>query len=667
MCGINGIWNLDRTPVDPGELDRFTDSLSHRGPDGRGIFLDQVHSIGLGHRRLAILDLSEAGRQPMSYADGRFTIVFNGEIYNFIEIRQKLEKRGFRFKSDSDTEVILAAYTQWGQKCQFEFNGMWAFAIWDSKEQTLFLSRDRFGVKPLFFLASERRLIFASELKAFMALSNQHRPEFDDGMIALMGNHEMNQKTILKGVRNLLGGHSLVVTRDTAPRIYRWWETYEHLDPVPRTFEEQVEAYHELFLDACKIRMRSDVPIATALSGGLDSSAILCAMAETDTLMTVGERQSRDWQNAFVLDYTDTSHSERHYAEEVVRATGVNSTYESISRNHNFDKELVGAIFSLEAIQKNDAHLGPWLIYQAMRRAGITVSLDGHGGDEGLAGYHHYPRIGLQSAIWPWKRRRWDDLVDIASGMYSAEVEVGHNMYTISRGAVGKDRISRVMGRKAILGMVKKSPMLFEFLRNTVAARITGGKPFGQSSRDWIKIRKSDPEVVRESDWRNHIRGDVNRALYFDLHYGTLPTILRNFDRDSMAHGVEVRAPFLDWRLVAFSMALPEDSKLGQGYTKRILREAMKSTLPDSIRLRKSKMGFSSPLTEWYQAGLKQFVKDSLNSQEFLESNIWDGRSIRDYTERCYRDNRCADATASWPYIQASILVKEFRARSSQT
>lgn len=247
MCGIVGIWNKNGSHLSGHCLEQFTNALAHRGPDGSGIFIDKHGCLGLGHRRLSILGLGESGSQPMSYGDGRYHITFNGEIYNFIELRQDLEKLGHRFVSDTDTEVVLAAYSQWGEDCQYRFNGMWAFAIWDSEERLLFISRDRFGVKPIFFLNTDNYFVFASELKAFMALPRKIRPDIDQTMVARMKNEESIDQTLLKGVRNLNGGCCLKLGVERTPRVRRWWETAEHLFDPPAKFEEQVELYKEIF------------------------------------------------------------------------------------------------------------------------------------------------------------------------------------------------------------------------------------------------------------------------------------------------------------------------------------------------------------------------------------------------------------------------------------
>jgi|TARA_Y100000310_G_scaffold291793_1_gene320005 asparagine synthase (glutamine-hydrolysing) len=627
---------LNGEPVDQAVLDRFTDSLTHRGPNGRGTYIDTRPEIGLGHRRLAILDLSKAGQQPMSYANDRYWITYNGEVYNFLELKQELARKGHRFRSESDTEVILAAYTEWGEECQLRFNGMWAFAIWDSRERRLFLSRDRFGVKPLHYLDDGKHLIFASELKAFMSLNPPLRPDFDLAMVARMSNSDTIEETLLKGVKILLAGNSLTLKEGSTPQVRRWWNTLDHLVDVPKSFDDQVQQYKELFFDACKIRMRSDVPIATALSGGLDSSSVLCAMADIRSKSLKGQRLAEEWQRAFVLVYSGTSHNERHYADKVIQFSGVQPVYKEIDPNGLSLDDLVSAIYSFEAIQ--EPAIGPWLIYREMSDNGIAVSMDGHGGDETLAGYHHYPEIALNDAIF--NLYRWRGIKKTWRGLYNDEIPDGFVFSEPSYVQFIKSKLPKAIkprlpnGRRVITDLLATSPRLYQELRSV--------------------YRKSKADF-------DHLNGQ----LYDDFHHTILPTILRNFDRLSMAHGVEIRAPFMDWRLVCYAFSLPSDSKLGVGFTKRILRESMRGVLPEVIRLRKSKIGFASPMNEWYKNALKPFVLDSVNSHEFLESSIWNGPVIRNFVEDSYKKEDYRNAQKSWKYIQAMHLMNLFHQNSS--
>lgn len=657
MCGIVGIWNIDGSVVDQRELDQFTDSLSHRGPDGRGTHIDEKACLGLGHRRLAILDLTDSGHQPMSYGDERYWITYNGEIYNFIELRTELEALGHRFLSDSDTEIILSAYVQWGEACQLRFNGMWSFAIWDSTEKKLFISRDRFGVKPLFYLYDGRHFLFASELKAFIALPSSIRPNFDLGMVAHFVNNESVEKTILKGVKNLNGGFQLTLRQDKSPVIKRWWSTSDNLVDVPHSFEEQVDQYRELFFDACRIRMRSDVPIGTALSGGLDSSSVLCSMAHIRSSESDNIRLANDWQKAFVLDYAGTRHSEKIYAQKVINHTNAVAFHKEISLSNISAEEIFQATFSLEAVQ--EPSVGAWNLYREMRKNGVVVSIDGHGGDETLAGYHHYPAVALRDVVWPWySNDRFEDIQETLQGLYHEETPDGFGDVIIpSRWEVMKSMLSFNRGlKRSLVNLLKVNPRLY----NSIYSVYHRNKSTKQNKR-WVLVNKGNPEPNRESQLTNRTFDHLNREMYHDFHIDILPRILRNFDRLSMAHGIEIRAPFLDWRLVTYAFSLPSQVKLGNGFTKHILRESMFGIMPESIRLRKSKIGFASPMVEWYKNALKPFVLDLVSSREFLESEIWDGSAIREFVEDCYGRGDYQSAVKSWKYIQTMILMKSFR------
>jgi asparagine synthase (glutamine-hydrolysing) len=661
MCGISGMWNFDGQKVNSEELDRFTDSLRHRGPDGRGTYIDKKAGLGLGHRRLSILDLTDSGHQPMSYGDGKYWITYNGEIYNFIELRKELEGLGHRFRSESDTEIILSAYAQWGEACQFKFNGMWSFAIWDSEEKKLFLSRDRFGVKPLFYLYDDKHFLFASELKAFNALPSRMKPDFDLGIVAHFANDESAKKTVLKGVKNLNGGFQLILRQDKSPIIKRWWSTIDHLMDVPNSFEEQLEQYKELFLDACKIRMRSDVPIGTALSGGLDSSAVLCSMAHIRSEESDKTRLAKDWQKAFVLDYAGTRNSEKIYAQKVINHTNAVPVHKEISLSNISADDIFQATFSLEAVQ--EPSVGAWYIYREMRKNGVVVSMDGHGGDETLAGYHLYPVVALRDAVWPWQNNgRFEDVQETLKGLYDQEVPDGFDDVVVpSRWEVMKSMLMVKQGlKRPLVRLLEKNLGLYNSIY-PVYKRIKSTK---QNTR-WTLIDRENQQPNRELRLSSRRFDHLNQKLYHDFHIHFLPRILRNFDRVSMAHGVEIRAPFLDWRLVTYIFSLPSKVKLGNGFTKYILRESMRDILPESIRLRKSKIGFASPMIEWYKNSLKTFVLDSVNSQEFLESEIWNGHVIRDYVDECYRLEDYRAAVESWKYIQTMILMKSFREMAS--
>ena len=654
MCGIVGIWNLDSSPIDQYELNSFTDSLSHRGPDGRGIHIDPKANMGLGHRRLAILDLTDVGQQPMSYANERFWITYNGEIYNFIELREELEGLGHKFKSNSDTEVILAAYIEWGKDCQFKFNGMWAFAIWDTQERVLFLSRDRFGVKPLHYFYDGKQFIFASELKSFLALKKL-QPSFDKQMVAFALRNpyliEDTEYCLLKGIKRLKGGHCLILSTERTLLIEQWWNTTDHLESNPGDFNRQIERFRELFFDACNIRMRSDVPLSTALSGGLDSSSVLCTMTQLRSKSGNRQRLAKDWRNAFIATYSGTVLDERKFAEKVVSYTETNPIYKDINSSLAI-KYLDDFLFDFEGI--GAFHIGTWLIYREMRLNDICISIDGHGGDETLAGYSHYPVSAMQDALWSkFSPRRWFELRSTLRNLYPNGVH-----YSLPT------PIDSIKG-----AFLLHQPGTYKFIRSVYRAlRLNRKKSFIPFELEWLReVPSPFPFTIEENGLCAPEHFDsLNRQLYIDFHQTMLPTILRNFDRLSMAHGVEIRAPFMDWRLVCFLFSLPSHSKISMGFTKIILREAMRNILPESIRVRTDKVGFMSPIEDWYGGILKTVVLDTINSKKFLESDIWNGAAICDFVQKCYKRDDLKMATISWKYIQASRLMDLFTIKQNK-
>ncbi|HSX13411.1 MAG TPA: asparagine synthase (glutamine-hydrolyzing) [Chlamydiales bacterium] len=648
MCGIAGIYQIHGVmPSD--DFVRMIDSLTHRGPDGRGIYKSRDEKLFLGHRRLNILDLSDRGTQPMSDASGRYWITFNGEIYNFLELRTELRNLGHSFSSDSDTEVILAAYAEWGIECQLKLNGMWAFAIWDNVEQSLFLSRDRFGVKPLLYLFDRDRFAFASELKAFLCVPD-FEADFDPKMVASCLRDtsilEPTSQTLIKGINRLKAGHCLRFSAKKGIQISKWWNTLDHLVPVPMNFDEQVIQFKEIFQSACKIRMRSDVPIGNALSGGLDSSSVLATMSNLRKSINMNSERILEKQlRAFVALYPHTSQDEFPFAKQMIEATKVDSSYVEVDSG-GFVDHFDECLYQHEDIF--ELPIGPWTLYRKFRQENTVISLDGHGGDEILGGYHHQVEANLYHALCPFPNfSHFNELRNILSNLYSPNYPLP------------KPSLSTTLLR-ALVHRLRPYPR-FQFALQNLYRK---GKQLVRGNRafEWIHlpIENSVFDEIEQFSRENSLKG-LNRILYEDFHLRTLPMILRNFDRASMAHGVEVRAPFLDWRLVCFCFSLPARSKIGGHWTKRILREAMKGTLPESIRLRASKMGFTNPLIEWIGKPFRTFILDSVSSRDFLESPIWNGPEISQYVQRCYQNGDLTGVRRAWEYIQANHLMRLFK------
>ena len=608
MCGIAGIVSIRGEAVEPGGIERLTSQMAHRGPDGTGYWFNAERNVALGHRRLAVIDPGEGGYQPMVSADGRHIIVFNGEIYNFIELRAELEASGVRFRTQSDTEVILAAWQIWREGMLLRFNGMWALAIFDTKTEDLFLARDRFGIKPLLYTLSPDRFAFASEQRALVQSGLIETSIDIDVARRLMLDTfgvEGSSRTLWREIRRLQAGH-FAWLRQGRLEIRRWWCTVDHLPQLPKTASERVERFGELFRDAVAIRMRSDVPIGTCLSGGFDSSAVICAMAAHERA-GMGPRDSAAWRHAFVAAFPGASNDERPMAEQAAAWAGVRPDILEIGNGD--------ALEELDRILEDNDDVyaslpsAAWLLYRELSRHKELVSLDGHGADELMGAYYQ----DKQSAVFALKNA----LAAVSSGS-------------------SPGRWSVELLRAALL----KAKGHY-FLRGGLGAIPAP-----------LKLAADDDVLPREWGW-------LNRRLYRMFHGTVLPTILRNFDRVSMAHGIEVRMPFMDWRLVTFTMALPEASKAADGYTKLIAREAMKGQMPESIRMGRRKVGFNSPMPEWLNGPLSGWMMALLDRKVPAFSDLVDEARLRREVQRLNASKtwNWESVGRIWPYLNMKWVM----------
>ena len=602
MCGIAGIVNVDGRPVEQGAIERLTRLLAHRGPDGDGHWFNAERNVAVGHRRLAIIDPGPGGYQPMLSADERYVIVYNGEIYNFLELRLELEALGTKFRTQSDTEVILAAWQRWQENMLLRFNGMWAIAIFDTRTRDLFLARDRFGIKPLLYAASSGRFVFASEQRALVnsgLISTSIDVEVAKRQTIDVFGIEGSERTLYRDVRRLSAGH-LLWLRDGRWTIQRWWSTLDHLPLLPRTEAERVERFGELFRDAVALRMRSDVPIGTCLSGGFDSSAVICAMSAHEKA-GMGPRDSAAWRHAFIASFPGAANDERPMAEVAAAWAGVAPTIVEIGRQDALD-ELDRILAESDDIYITLPNAG-WLLYRELRRQKVLVSLDGHGADELMGAYVQEGDAGGFFLRNLFARRMFD-----------------------SRAA------------KRLIGLVRVATIKrrgYYFLRGGL-----GAVPAP------LNLTAEHDNLPRE--W-----GGLNRRLYRMFHSTVLPTILRNFDRISMAHGIEVRMPFMDWRLVTYTMALPEVSKSSDGRTKMIARRAMERRMPEQIRMGRRKVGFNSPMPEWLNGPLADWTCALLNESVAAFSELVDEAAldskVRQLTEAKTWDWEAVGRI--WPYL----------------
>ena len=606
MCGIFGVWHREGSPLSLASVRAATDLLRHRGPDDEGYLcyhvrtgravscagtgtmtgiqlpsLDEVGEqpvdLAFGFRRLSIIDLSEAGHQPMSTADGRYWIIFNGEIYNHIELRNELQDAGHRFRSHSDTEVLLAAYAHWGRQALTRLVGMFACAILDTRERRLFLARDHFGIKPLYYLSSQNRFAFASEIKALLNLPDVRRVVNADRLYLYLrhGLTDHGADTMFAEIRQLPAAHYMEITLEGSSSFepVRYWQP--DLDRrETASFEEAAVELHELFLENIRLHLRSDVAVGAALSGGMDSSSIVGAMRYVEG--------SQLDLHAFTHVAEEPSINEEHWADLAAQAAGA-----VIHKTRPTADELVADLDRVIAI--HDEPFGSTSIYAQYRvfalarHCGIKVMLDGQGADELLAGYKGYAAARMASLVTAW---RW---IEAARFLKRASRWPGRNRLWMETGQfllhpILQNPIRRLVGQ----------PLLPAWLNGSwFAAREVVPTP--------LRARRS-PDVLRHE-------------LHHTLTVTSLPMLLRYEDRDSMAHSVESRVPFLTPDLVNYVLGLPEEFILdGEGASKAILRRAMRGIVPDVILDRKDKIGFSTSEQRWL-TGLRPWVDRTLHSE----------------------------------------------------
>ncbi len=617
MCGILGKSGFT-------ELSKFKialDKISHRGPDGFGIWQSDDDQVTFGHRRLAILDLSDTGKQPMHYE--HLTITYNGEIYNFLELRTELRNKGYKFKSESDTEVILAAYLEWGDECFKKFNGMWALAIWDHKNKILILSRDRFGKKPLFYSILGSDLVFGSEMKAVIPFLNNVSISEDfhwcKNNIFL---YEATEKCLIDGIKRFPAGHlGKFKIGETQISFTKYWDTLYEIKPQNISYEEQVEHYRHILFDACKIRMRSDVPIASLLSGGLDSSAIYSVMAQIGNGINQ-ERIGTGWQHAFIASFPGTSLDETEYARLVIN--NYNQRLEEININglNSIDKLEDYSYLFEELYITNPIPMVE--VYKNVKQHGITVTLDGHGADEYLGGYSSstyeaffdsYRNVANTKMV----NETYKGVIDSSSSKSNAYLE-----------------FSKFIFRKAVIkgiNLLQETPFI---------------------GRDQFVPIDNAPKIENMDFFSSH--------LYNTFHKTIMPTLLRNYDRYSMMAGVESRMPLMDHRLVTFAFSLPWTSKLRNGYTKALLRDATKPYMPIKVNERKSKIGFTSPIADWIQGPWKEYLLDTVYSSDFNECELIQPKLVRNKIENIINNNNISfeESQNTWRYFSTYLWYKCF-------
>ncbi len=569
MCGIAGLWNRTGEPVSREVIERMTRLLAHRGPDGEGIYVNGP--IGLGHRRLAVLDLSPAGAQPMSTPDGRIWITYNGEIFNVQELRQTLEARGYSFRSRTDTEVILYAYQEWGRACLARFNGMFAFALWDADEQMLWLVRDRLGVKPLFYSLHPSCLAFASEIKGLLpalptapALNEEALHRF------LSLNYTPAPLTLFEGVFQLLPGQYAVYRRDKAPQFTQYWD----IEPSAQDGRQAIAHFEALLFDAVRMRLVSDVEVGAFLSGGLDSSAVVGWM-QRDRIHPV---------KTFTATFRDRSYNEAAAARLVASSLGT-THHEALVESHDLE-QLPTIVWHSEELTADASMLALYRLAQRAREE-VKVVLTGDGADELLGGYPTYLATRLAAFYRQFPAVLREGVIRPMVNRLPVSVRKGSLESRLRRfvNADIRDTAHAHASWRVIFSEQEKRA-----LWKTQAARSAMASLY-------------EPYLEHAKDW-----GFINKLLYADLRFYLPNDMLVKVDRMTMAWGLEARTPYLDYRLVEFAFALSDRTKCPWGrHDKTLLRRATRRLLPDAVRAR-SKAGFNIPVARWLKEEQRAFV-----------------------------------------------------------
>ena len=597
MCGIAGIFHYQSIkPVEPSRVERMCDALAHRGPDGSGVWT--APGVGLGHRRLSIIDLA-GSPQPMHSADGRAVISFNGEIYNFRALRRELEGLGATFRTGGDTEVILAAYAQWGEKCLDRLDGMFVFAIYDLAKRQLFLARDRFGVKPLFMARlSDGSLAFASELKGLLAHPLMRRVADPLAIEDYMTwGYVPDHRSILKGVEKLPAGHFLVLDHGKdIPKPQLWWDiSFEHR-AKGSTSDLSAELLH-LMREGVTSRMVSDVPLGAFLSGGVDSSSVVALMAEA----------SREPVRSCSIGFDVAEVDETSHARLVAERFGTAHSERIVSPDDMTDLDRIAAIFDEPFA---DASALPTLRVCELARESVTVALSGDGADEALAGYrrqvfHHReeqlrslvpgalrgPLFGTLGKIWP--KADWAPRPLRAKTTFLSLAESG---------AAGYARALAILDDRA------RSALYGDALH-----RERG--PY-RAEQAFVALMENAPA-----------RSGLDAAQYADLKFWLPGDILTKTDRTSMAVGLEAREPLLDHRLVEFAARLPHRQRIRRSQGKWLMKHTMERFLPESI-LYRPKQGFVTPVSQWFRGDLASTARSIAGSEKLVESGWFDRSAL---------------------------------------
>jgi asparagine synthase (glutamine-hydrolysing) len=639
MCGILAVLDLDSKGLDTNTLERMSHSIEHRGPDDYGYAFFELMGdrqileskevirrtdfeefkglLFFGHQRLSIIDLTEAGHQPMCNERGNIWVIYNGEIYNYKELTEELCKKGHIFKSRTDTEVILHAYEEWGIKCLNHFNGMWAIALWDRDRKRLFCARDRFGIKPFYYFFNDRKFVLASEIKAILQDPKIKRSPNHDRIYDYLayGYLDHTEETFFQNIYQLRGGHYLILEILGANNFQFYIRPYWDLRPKEFKLKDDFkERFYELLEDSIRLHMRSDVPVGTCLSGGIDSSSIVCLAK-----YFLGSNVHKTFSSCF----DDKKYDEREYINKVVEITDSDPHY-IFPKPEDLFQEIEDLIWYQDEPFGSTSIYAQWSVFKLAKLNKIKVILDGQGADELLAGYHPYFGFYLSELVRTFRFQEFIEEYRKIQSLYhySHSWILGHLMFCLS-------------------------PMPWSrIIRNQVLLH----------KNKWLNV---NDHSMREIEFQQKFKNIFFDRLYQSLMNLTLPGLLHYEDRNSMAHSIEARVPFLDYRLVEFIFSLPMNQIIRNGTTKVILRETMQGIIPEAVRTRLDKMGFVTPEDVWFREVLRDQVLEILGSKSFAERGYFNVEEVKKTFYRHCRGEINLSSTV-WRWVNLEMWFRKY-------
>ncbi len=618
MCGITGVLHFDRQrTIDPVRLKKMTDIIHHRGPDGEGFYINK--QIGLAHRRLSIIDLV-SGHQPMYNDDEQIALVFNGEIYNYIEVQKELIDLGHRFKTTSDTEVIIRAYEQWGTKCQEKFNGMWAFALWDNRKQLLFISRDRMGEKPLHYAVEDHTFVFGSEIKSLNQYGMDLKPNPEMLELYLFLGYIPEPYTFYQKIKKLKAGHYLLI-KDNNIRELKYWDLPDVDENHLQTDAKKVvDEFSYLFNDSVEMRMRSDVAYGAFLSGGLDSSSIVSVMAGVSSKPV----------ETFTIGFNEKKFDERNKAKIIADRFKTNH-HEHVVELDTLDDSLRKILFHYDEPFADPAAI-PTGIISKYARENVKMVLTGDGADEVLAGYSSYQSekmAGKYQNLPSFVRKTLPDVLESSSSVFSGELR-----YKLNQAVRVLNAYNMPFQNRLISKSVKIAPSAMKSI----------------PTKSHFAIEDFMKDAMQDCPFKD----SFYQLMYYHLKVSLPGQMLVKVDRMSMAHSIETRAPFLDHRIVEHLYITDKNVKVPKVKSvKQVLKSAMQNKLPEEIIYRKKK-GFDVPLREW-------FKDDALGNT--LDVEFGDFGLNQNYIKTLISENNSGKAdhgTLIWRLLVYSNWMKNF-------